>query len=225
MAWTFKKQHVKWIPMVLIFSAALTFICFRYAKHVNDIKELSRAIGDVGTLYEAVNESEKKYAQLENKIKELQTQHENGRNLSGFTDVEGKGIIITLSDSNGTDINNTRPGHFIIHDSDIMNILNELINAGSEAISINGERIITTSRIKSGGPVIIINGGKHSSPFVIKAIGGPDALELKLKKKGNTLHLLERDNIGVEITKSERVAVPRYTGNMDFQYAHTAGTD
>lgn len=43
-------------------------------------------------------------------------------------------------------------------------------NAGAEAISINGQRIIQTTAITCEGNVIKINGQKVSSPFTIKQL-------------------------------------------------------
>ena len=95
-------------------------------------------------------------------------------NLLGLTDVEGKGIELTVKD----DPNVTREniGIFddisshIVHDGDLRRIVNELKNAGAEAISINGQRIVTTTAITCIGNVIKINDEKY--PFALHSGNG-----------------------------------------------------
>ena len=76
------------------------------------------------------------------KQEELKTYNQ----LLGLTDVTGEGITMTVTDSIQTntaiDMNN-----LIVHDSDLRSLVNELANAGAEAISINDERIVNTTAI------------------------------------------------------------------------------
>lgn len=72
-------------------------------------------------------------------------------NLLGTTNLVGKGVEITLTDDpNAT---NDTVGMYdnifrhIVHDADLRAIVNELKNAGAEAISINGQRIVNTTAI------------------------------------------------------------------------------
>lgn len=48
----------------------------------------------------------------------------------------------------------------VVHNSDLIAIVNILKHANAEAISINGQRIISTSAITCEGSVIKINGEK-----------------------------------------------------------------
>ena len=63
--------------------------------------------------------------------------------LSGTKDVKGEGIIITLNDGVKTSVDNN--SDVLVHDSDVLTVVNELKAAGAEAISVNGQRIIATS--------------------------------------------------------------------------------
>ena len=101
----------------------------------------------------------------------MQNELEKARNYANYYAVQGPGIIMTLNDSQqelaeGEDIT-----WYLIHDIDILEIINELRVAGAEAISINGERVTATTSIRCGGPTIIIDGKRHAAPFIIKAIG------------------------------------------------------
>ncbi|MBR6646658.1 MAG: DUF881 domain-containing protein, partial [Clostridia bacterium] len=93
-------------------------------------------------------------------VKSLTEQLKLAEILAGTTAVEGSGIIVTLNDSQ--EKSTTNPESFIIHDEDLRKVINELFSAGAEAISINDERLITTSSIRCVGPTILINGNKYA---------------------------------------------------------------
>ena len=67
------------------------------------------------------------------------------------TDVTGEGIIITLKDgtTNSSDIlsSSLMATDVIVHNSDLYHVVNDLKNAGAEAIEINGQRVVNTSSI------------------------------------------------------------------------------
>ncbi len=142
-------------------------------------------------------------------------------NLAGLTDVYGPGITITLSDAKNTDPT-VPPEYFIIHDSDVRSLVNELLAAGAEAISINDERVVSTTAIRCVGPVIIVNNSRSSTPFVIKAIGDSATLESAINMTGGVLSELRQWNIGVAIQKSSRIDMKAYSGSVTFKHVTTA---
>ncbi len=166
-------------------------------------------------------EEERKEATTEdNELKSLEEQINKGNKLIGFTEVTGPGVILTLSDSKVPssqamvgDLN-----ELLVHDMDVLSVINELKNAGAEAISINDQRVIATSSISCGGNIITINGERIGAPFEIKAIGFPEQLAA-LARPGGYLSILKDYGIGTELKKSDSITIPRYPGTMDFQYA------
>lgn len=90
----------------------------------------------------------------------------------GLSDVTGEGVEITLQDNQDitTETATNDISYYVVHDIDILSVVNELKNAGAEAISINGERIINTTSITCAGNVAQINGEKVGAPFIIRAI-------------------------------------------------------
>lgn len=55
----------------------------------------------------------------------------------------------------------------------LLSLVNKMKDAGAEAISINGQRIITTTEISLAGNNVNINTVPTAPPYVIKAIGNP----------------------------------------------------
>lgn len=143
---------------------------------------------------------------------------------SGQTALKGSGIVITMYDnpeerSAEFDLNND-----IIHDEYILNIINDLRVAGAEAISINGERVLATSEIKCGGPIIRINGRSSVTPFIIKAIGDPKLLHASVIAPGTYGDILKNVcEIGFETRVEDQVIIPAFTGIFNFKYAKLIG--
>ena len=63
---------------------------------------------------------------------------------AGMTDVVGPGIEVVLEDSTAANTSGDE-ADYLIHDSDILSVVNELRDAWAEAFSLNGTRIIATS--------------------------------------------------------------------------------
>ena len=156
-------------------------------------------------------------SELENAIKE-------GNKALGLTEVKGKGVIVTLDDNKDISLDSWYfdPNLLLIHDTDIINVVNELKNAGAEAISINDQRIVTTSAIQCDGNVIKINGTKIGAPFIIKAIGFPESL-VSVGRVGGYLDIIEENRfVTATIEKSEDdITIPKYTGVIKFNYAES----
>ena len=93
----------------------------------------------------------------DNSSSEKQEELKKYNMLLGLTDVTGTGITITVTDSS-TETTSIDLSNLIVHDRDLKLLVNELSNAGAEAISINNERIVNTTSITCAGNVIQING-------------------------------------------------------------------
>jgi len=152
--------------------------------------------------------------ELENTIKE-------GNKILGFSEVTGDGIIITLNDGQITSANSwyVDINDVIVHDIDLMRTVNYLKNTGAEAISINGQRIISTTAIECDGNVIMINDEKIGAPFEIKAIGFPETL-INIDMTGGYVQQLRDRGVEVTVTKSdkEKITIPKYSGVIKYEY-------
>lgn len=143
---------------------------------------------------------------------------------SGHTVLEGPGIIIKMYDNAENQIIGLSMDDDVIHDSDILNILNDLRIAGAEAISINEERVLSISEIKCGGPIIRVNGKSLGAPFIIKAIGDPKLLNASVNAPGTYGDMLKNFyKMGIESTIEDKILIPAYSGRFNFKYAKPLG--
>jgi len=155
-------------------------------------------------------------ADLENKIKD-------GNKILGLSEVKGNGLIVTVDDNKKISLDDwfNDPNLLVVHHTDLINVVNEIKNAGAEAISINGQRIVTTSAIECDGNVIKVNDEKIATPFEIKAIGLPELL-VSIERFGGYIDYLKDDRrleVTVKKVDKEEITIPKYTGIMKFEYA------
>lgn len=164
-----------------------------------------------------LNELIEQVAQNDDSIKIKQTELNKVNKILGLTKVQGEGVIVTLADGNPPE-NSLFVSDYVVHDGDLIHIVNALFNAGAEAISINGVRIVSTTGITCAGNIIKINDEKVGTPFKIKAIGLQERLYGGLKIPGGYLERLEEQGVEVKIDKSDSITIDKYTGVYNFEY-------
>ncbi len=154
------------------------------------------------------------------KLANLKTRLDRVRAFAGFTELEGPGVKVTLNDSQETLKPGDDPNLYVLHDEDVIKVLNELKAAGAEAIAMNDHRVIVNTEIRCIGPTVLMNQTvRLSPPFVIKAIGDPDTLFNALKMKGGVMDSLKWWGIEVEVEKVTKMVIPPYEGGISFNYA------
>lgn len=154
----------------------------------------------------------------------LKTELEQMEITAGLTDVEGPGVTVVLEDSTQANVTGDE-ADYLIHDNDILSVINELRSAGAEAISLNGERILATSEVRCTGAVVTVNGRRYAAPYVIFAIGDPDTLYSALTMRNGVVDILSQWGITVRVTASDQLLITAYSGTVDYQYAKPVAPD
>ncbi|MGL5329769.1 MAG: DUF881 domain-containing protein [Peptostreptococcaceae bacterium] len=154
--------------------------------------------------YEKKLESYKDVFEDENKsLQELmQKEIESLKEISGYEQLIGSGVKITIKDSERALSKGENPNDLIVHDIDILRILNDLKKSGAKGISINGERVLPNSQIKCSGATITVNKTTYGQPFIIEAIGDKKSLVASINSPESYANLL-RDVYGIYINIEE----------------------
>lgn len=152
--------------------------------------------------YESKMESNEEAGEL------LEGEYKNAKMLLGLTDVQGTGIIITLTDN----------GESKFISTDLMDLVNELNSAGAEAISINDKRIVSMTDIVDVSDFIIINGQRITSPYTVKVIGDVTYLKSALSIKMGYLDKYKTDGYTISMTTDNNVVINKYDGEMTLNY-------
>ncbi len=185
-------------------------------KNIDLSNQLLQANNNLETYRENAERSDGSSKALAEELKDAMLQ-------AGLTDVEGPGVTVVLNDSKAEIKENSgvNTSNYIIHDRDLRDVVNELIASGAEAISINDERITTKTAIRCVGPTVTINNNYYAPPYTIKAIGDPDTLEAGLNIRDGVVDIMRAFQIEVNITKSNKLQIPKYNGPVTFTHAET----
>ncbi len=178
----------------------------------------NKLIDEIEYKNKAINEYENAVSNDSQTLKIMKEELEQARKAAGSTEVSGKGIIVTLNDSNSQN-SGVDPAALVIHDKDLLLFVNELNSAGAEAVSINGQRIVSRSSIKCAGSIINVNGVRISTPFVIKAIGNPDVMEEALKFKGGVIDSLKPWGFSVDIEHNNNINIEAYNQGFSYEFS------
>lgn len=228
-----KKGKITVAITIAIACFALTTIMFMQFKIVNETditsietmrEEELRA--ELANWKQQYREAEVQYQEKKSKLDEYKEKKESTAESSklvekeleqtnmylGKTDVQGKGITITLKDMKGEE---AEP----ITAEDLLVIVDYLKLAGAEAISINRERIINMSDIVYvSNTIIYVNQQRILSPYVIEAIGDPTKLESILLGNGGYVELLRNIGFEVNIEKNNKLNIPKYNKEIKYKY-------
>lgn len=179
-----------------------------YRQELIEQQERNKELTDeVNSVEKKIRAYEKEFASNEEQYEQYIEEAERLRLLLGTTPGEGEGIKLTLEDGE-YDAASTNPNDYIVHDSHIFKVINELKIAGAEAIAINGQRLKTNSYISCNGPVITVDDKQHPAPFVIEAVGKQSVLIASLELAGGVFDQLLNERVIVTLEKSDRIQMP-----------------
>lgn len=151
----------------------------------------------------------------------------NRTEQAGLQAVTGPAVTVTLDDapsdiaSDGID-----PDLLVVHQQDIQAIVNLLWSGGAEAMTIQGQRVISTTGIKCVGNTVILRGIPYAPPYKISAIGNPIRLQTTLQNSDFVRifqQYVQRYRMGYSVSTTARATIPAYRGALDLQYAHVPG--
>jgi len=108
--------------------------------------------------------------------------------------------------------------------ADMQDLINELRNAGAEAIAVNERRIVARSVVARGKKGLLIDGIEIGPPYILKAIGSTQTLERALERKGGLVQLLRySESRGpILVSRMNNLVVPAYGQAPRLTYAKPA---
>lgn len=148
------------------------------------------------------------YPSAQERLTMLEEELDTHHRLLGVLPVTGPGIQLILED--GEQDPELEPGAIenwfkIIHNNDMLRVLNELLIHGAEAIEINGERLTPQSEVYCSWAFITINGRKLPAPYVIRVVGDSAKLMYHVNSTGTHLFLMRHRGIRVTVEAMEAV--------------------
>lgn len=192
-------------------------------KMVNELeRQRNKLEMDLAEKKKKLDEFEQAAGKGQDILKTMRDQLELSRMEAGILPVKGPGLIIEIEDSRKSPSPKDDPYYFIVHDVDLDTLVNELWSAGAEAITINDQRIVTSTSIRCVGPTILINSVRIASPYKISAIGPSKDMEGALRTPGGFMDYMApaiQHGVNVRINRYEEIIVGEYKGSLVFRYA------
>lgn len=154
-------------------------------------------------------------------LEEIKAQLAEQKLYAGLLPVQGPGVQVVLDDG-AQRVVSLSPGDYLIHEYDIRDVINLLWMAGSEAIAVNQERVVTTTSIYCVGSTIMVNNTRLSPPYIIQAIGPSDVQSEVLRNPSYLRELKDRAaryNVQFKVSKASNLRLPAYAGSFVVRYA------
>ncbi len=221
----------------LLFTVSAQLADTRGSRHPEDLAQLVRAeAARVERLSERVDDLEAEVARrsgaaavdLPARPAELAARESV---LSGSRPVTGPGLVVTLDDAppSSASIPGTRPDDLVVHQQDMEHVINALWAGGAEAMTLQGERVTSTSAFRCSGNILLLHGKVFSPPYVIEAIGDPRALRAALDASPGVAtykQYVDWVALGWSVTSEDVLELPPYTGSTELRHASVPeGTD
>lgn len=129
------------------------------------------------------------------------------RIANGLVEVKGPGVELIIE---------TSLSPLEMHD-----LVNELRNAGAEAIALNTHRLVASSAIASKGGNLLVDGEVLAAPYSLQAIGHPQNMETALTRRGGLIPQLAvaHEDHRVEVVQRVQMVLPVTTSSRQFEYA------
>jgi uncharacterized protein YlxW (UPF0749 family) len=163
----------------------------------------------------------------DSQVSELQREVDALREPAGLAPVAGPGLTVVLTDAPKSEIDKAGDDgvsvdELVVHQQDIQAVVNALWAGGAEAMTIQGQRVVSTTGIKCVGNTVVLHGVPYSPPYRIAAIGEPAALQASLAASDYIdayLTVVESHGLGYDVTPSDRLELPGYEGSTTLKYA------
>lgn len=194
-----------------------TDLTVEIAQYKKQKEELQKNVNDLQAKIKVYEDSA---ANKNDETKTLLADLENSRMLAGMNDVQGQGVILYLTPNTtangGIDLTSDR-----IIDKHLVYVVNELIAAGAEAISINDIRLTPRTGIRNAGNYILVNEERISplDPITIKAIGDKNLLYGALAFPGVMSEINSVASYKYDKSDSIIISKNKYNKSLKFDFA------
>jgi uncharacterized protein YlxW (UPF0749 family) len=241
---TYREQGLLWrllAPAVFLLAGAL-FVTSAVSAQGTDLRagrygDLStvvrQATEDADALRERRNELAKEVEELTTALADTgvgraQAQVDDLRVPAGLAAMRGPGLTVTLDDAPSDSISaaGIDPNLLVVHQQDIQAVVNAMWAGGAEAMTVQGQRVISTTGIKCVGNTVVLHGIPYSPPYEITAVGDPAAMLAAVNESPYIdiyLDYVQAYGLGWEVLPHSMVELPASDETLDLDYARPAG--
>jgi uncharacterized protein YlxW (UPF0749 family) len=144
---------------------------------------------------------------------------------AGLTALQGAGLVVTLDDAPADEPvpHGTNPNALVVHQQDLQAVINALWAGGADGISLQGQRIISTTGVKCVGNTVVLQGVPYAPPYRIVAVGrATQMIQGLLESKDVKAYIAYTKppyHLGWSLVAALTTEVPAYTGSLTLRSA------
>ena len=159
-------------------------------------------------------------------VRRFQRKVQSLKDPAGLTPRAGPGLTVTLSDAPEEVLNSStqNPNLLVVHQQDIQAVVNAMWKGGARAVTVQGQRIVSTTGIRCEGNSVQLQGVPYPQPYVISAVGDQAALEEAIEDDSYLdVYRSQAEqadiSVGWDVESETLVTAPPYDGLLDIDYA------
>ncbi len=195
---------------------------------VSLVQSQSRRNADLAREVSAVRAEVDALSADENPDTDLQGRLERVSAAAAFTAMTGPAVSVTLDDAPETvAADGIDADLLVVHQQDIQAVVNVLWSGGAEAMTIQGQRVISTTGVKCVGNTVVLHGIPYAPPYVISALGDPARLQAALAQSTSVQifqQYVAAYGLVYRETATDRAEFPAHEGSLDLQHAQRPST-
>jgi uncharacterized protein YlxW (UPF0749 family) len=185
--------------------------------------DLQRQVADLNRQVEALGKQVD-----DQQVTKVQQQVDALKGPAGLDPVHGPALTVTLSDAPKADVDRavkdgkTTADQLVVHQQDIQAVVNALWSGGAEAMTLQKQRVVSTTGIKCVGNTVVLHGVPYAPPYVITAVGDVEGMQDALASSdyiAGYLTYVRAYNLGYRVTSSADEKLPGYDAAEMLRYA------
>jgi uncharacterized protein YlxW (UPF0749 family) len=141
---------------------------------------------------------------------------------AGMTKVSGPGASVDLANGNDPHVADATRRDWLVKYLDLQDVVNLLWSANAEAVSVNGQRVVSTTSFFTAGTDVLLNGVHLASPYHIEAIGDGGHFNDVFSSSDNLAELKSRKEtyqLKLHWQSERNLTLPAYDGAFIVRYA------
>jgi uncharacterized protein YlxW (UPF0749 family) len=150
---------------------------------------------------------------------------------AGTQAVSGPAVTVELDDAPHPQPGQTLPGSpsaddLVVHQQDVQAVVNALWAGGAEAMTIMGQRVLSTTAVRCVGNTLLLHGRVYSPPFVVTAIGDQTRLTRALDAAPDVAiyrQYVAAYKLGYDVSREQSVSLPGLRTAPELAYAKAGG--
>lgn len=150
------------------------------------------------------------------------------RGPAAYAPLTGDAVTVTLMDApqsvrdQAVQSGDVPVEQLLVHQQDIQAVANALWAGGAEGMTLQKQRVTSTTGIKCVGNTVRLHGVTYAPPYVITAVGDPQRLRAALDGDDYVRgyrRYADAYQLGYAVSEQRHVTLPGYDGSTELHYA------